>query len=568
MNGFIVFLICFVSCALCAFVIWFFVTKAKGRCPFCAMKRLFFIRKITIDENLFEDYGVPLDKPIMGWSSWNTFAQKINEDIILDSAEAMVRSGLKDAGYEYINIDDCWQSSLRDINGRLQPDFSAFPSGVDALIEKVNALGLKVGLYTSNGALTCEDLPASLGNEQTDADSLAQWGCEFFKYDFCHHKVDSGVAPLIECMEFSKKGEKPFCVISPDDVHYTGMGRTVSEKRLPSKKAMGFLSHGSGKAVFSVNAPDAGEYILTVCYRKRKVKKAPYLLAKIGEKYFEVLFPLVKGLTPFGRVQAVIELEAGENTIEIGNPIVSFADAAFLQYRRMGLALKKATEGKKPIVYSICEWGMSRPYFWGRKAGNMWRTTPDIRATWSSILHIYSHNIRLWKYANRGHYNDPDMLEVGNGNLSEDENKAHFALWCMMAAPLVLGNDIRKFVGADGAPDTANPTLRIVTDKELIAIDADSLAKPAKRVKYGRADVLARPLENGDIALCFFNKRGGTKKVSFHLARLCDDPYFGLQGASSFTVSALGENTPCTADTVSAEVPKHGVRLYRISPQK
>ena len=165
------FLIVFAAILLAAFIIWFFVTKARGRCPFCAMKRLFFIRKITLDVTQFEDYAVPLEKPIMGWSSWNTFAQNINENIILESAEAMAQSGLKDAGYTYINIDDCWQSSLRDLNGRLQPDFSAFPSGMGALIQKVNEKGLKVGLYTSNGALTCEDLPASLGNEDTDAAS-------------------------------------------------------------------------------------------------------------------------------------------------------------------------------------------------------------------------------------------------------------------------------------------------------------------------------------------------------------------------------------------------------------
>ena len=565
MNGFVLFLICFAACVSAAFLIWFFVTKAKGRCPFCAIKRLFKIRKITLDAEDFEDYCAPLEKPIMGWSSWNTFAQNIHEDIILESATAMVQSGLKDAGYTYINIDDCWQSSLRDLNGRLQPDFSAFPSGMSALIQKINAKGLKVGLYTSNGALTCEDLPASLGNEDTDAASLAEWGAEFFKYDFCHHKVESGVAPVIECMEFSRKGEKPFCIITPEDVHYTGMGRTVKDKRLKSGKGMGFLSHNAGKAHFTVHAAQSGEYILTVCYRKRQVKKAPYLLLKGGEKYFEVLLPLVKGLTPFGRVQAVIELEAGENTMEIGNPIVSFADAAFLQYRRMGLALKKATEGKKPIVYSICEWGMSRPYFWGRKAGNMWRTTPDIRATWSSILHIYSHNIRLWKYANRGHYNDPDMLEVGNGSLTEEENKAHFALWCMMAAPLVLGNDIRKFVGADGLPDRNNPILHIVTDKDLIAIDADSLAKPAKRVKYGRADVLARPLANGDIALCFFNKRGGAKTVRFDLQKLCNDAYFGLKEKQTFTAQELSGDKITSGNIVTAAVPKHGVKVYRIS---
>ena len=567
MKSSVIVLLCIIAVLLIGFVIWFFSTKSKGICPFCALKRFFVPRKTMLKLEEFEDYAAPVSRPIMGWSSWNTFRQNINEDIILQSARAMARSGLKDAGYLYVNIDDCWQSNLRDENGRLQPDFSAFPSGMEAVVKEVNALGLKVGLYTSNGSLTCEDLPASLGKEDTDAASLAAWGCEFFKYDFCHHKVESGVAPLIECLEFSKKGEKPFAYIKPEDVTYTGLGRTVKEKRLPSGKALGFLSYGSGRAKFTVHAEKAGAYILTVCYRKRKRIRAPYLMVRTGGKIFEVIFPIANAFTPCGRVQTVIELHEGENELEIGNPIVNWADAAFLQYRRMGMALQKAAEGKKPIVYSICEWGFNRPYFWGAKAGNMWRTTGDIRPTWRSIKHIYSHNIKLWEHAGSGHYNDPDMLEVGNGNLTEEENKAHFSLWCMMAAPLVLGNDIRLFVRDDGTPDTDNRTLQIVTNRDLIAIDGDALAKPAKRVKHGAADVLARPLENGDIALCFFNKAGSAQNVSYDLTKLRLDPYFNLSDETAYHATELWSGEEREGATLTMRVPRHGVKVFRVSAQ-
>lgn len=546
------------------FIWWFLGQIKKGRCPLCAMKKIVIPRKVTIDLTQFEDYPAPLKKPLMGWSSWNTFRQNINEDIILETADAMVKSGLKEAGYEYINVDDCWQSSLRDVNGRLQADFSAFPSGIPALVKQVNDKGLRLGLYTSNGELTCEDLPASLGREDSDAQTLAEWGCEFFKYDFCHNKLDSGIAPAIESLEFSALGEKPLAVITPDDVKYFGMAKPIRDKRLESGKAIGYLSHGAGKVSFKITAEKSGEYVLTVNYRKRKVKKAPYLLVKIGGEFFEVLFPVANAFTAQGRAQAIIKLQQGENEIEISNPIVNRSDSAFLQYLRMGKALKNAAAGKKPIVFSICEWGFNRPYIWGAKAGNMWRTTPDIREKWWSILSIYSHNIKLWKYASAGHFNDPDMLEVGNGKLTDAENKSHFSLWCMMAAPLVLGNDIRKFVDEKGEPEKDNRTLGIVTNKELINIDGDSLAKPAKRVKKGRADVIARPLANGDIALCFFNKYGGAKKLSFNLKSLEKDDYFGIKNAKSFEATELWSGEKQSGEKISATVPKHSVKVYRI----
>ena len=183
--------------------------------------------KITIDYKKDEDYNGGSKTPIMGWSSWNSLRNHIDEDTILDMAKAMVDTGLADAGYKYVNIDDCWQSSMRDENGMLQGDLESFPSGMAQVGRKINQLGLKMGLYTSNGTLTCEDLPASLGNEEIDAKTFASWGVEFFKYDFCHHKYISGKTPIIEYVGISRKGEREFVKLTPDRAKYTGRAKAI-----------------------------------------------------------------------------------------------------------------------------------------------------------------------------------------------------------------------------------------------------------------------------------------------------------------------------------------------------
>ena len=158
---------------------------------------------------------------------------------------------------------------------------------------------------------------------------------------------------------------------------------------------------------------------------------------------------------------------------------------------------KENNTEEKPIVYSICEWGKNQPWKWGDTAGNLWRTTPDIRPIWIWMMFIYSRTVKLYKHSSKGHYNDPDMLEVGNGKLTYDENISHFSLWCMMNAPLILGNDLRKMT---------DNVLNIITNKEMIEINQDSLCKQAKRIVKGKIDVLAKPLENDRVAICVFNK--------------------------------------------------------------
>lgn len=167
--------------------------------------------------------------PPMGWSSWNTFRNRIDEKLILETAEAMKVSGLADAGYQYVNLDDCWQSSMRDENGRLQGDFANFPSGIPALVKSVNDLGLKLGIYSSNGTLTCEDLPASLGNEAIDADTFAEWGVEYFKYDFCHNVPIPMRAPYIEYICVSNADGSFETTVPADDAALFGDAKIMED---------------------------------------------------------------------------------------------------------------------------------------------------------------------------------------------------------------------------------------------------------------------------------------------------------------------------------------------------
>lgn len=572
----LILILAIIAILLVLFISWFAITKVTGNCPLCAIGRYTKPSKLTIDLSEEEDYGGCAATPPMGWSSWNTFRQNIDEDLILEIASAMKNSGLAEAGYEYINLDDCWQSSMRDDMGRLQGDLGTFSKGMPELIEEINEMGLKVGLYSSNGTLTCEDLPASLGNERIDAKTLASWGCEFFKYDFCYHKILHGDVPIIENVEISKEHSKENRILLlPGEAEYTGRGKVVKCSELPSGCGIGMIGYGAGSASFRLTVDESGKYVMSIAYNKTICRHERYMRVKVnGTKDYEVFFPVTRGASPTARLQLLIELEEGENIIRLYNPVVTTADSSYLQYSRMAKELRDATQewaeftGKpeKPIVFSICEWGFAFPYKWGAKAGNMWRTTPDIFAKWFSIKAIYEHNVKLYQHSGPGAWNDPDMLEVGNGKLTEEENKAHFTLWCMMAAPLILGNDIRKFVDGNNEPVKENPTLKIVTNKNLINIDQDPLGKACKRIKRTPSvDILARPLQNGDVALCLFNKGSSRRTVTYDINALADDEYLSFRKTpGKYEVHELWSDEWFNDNTINATLPKHGVKVYRI----
>ena len=540
--------------------------------PLSLVKKASNSLKLTYSSDSLYDNGVALTPP-MGWSSWNLFRNKINENLIYETAKALKDTGLADCGYKYVNIDDCWQSSLRDENGRLQGDFGSFPSGIKSLVERVNELGIKLGIYSSNGTLTCEDLPASLGNEAVDAATFAEWGIEYFKYDFCHNVPIPTIAPKIEKIVI-KRGEHEV-EYGVDDAVLTGDAKIIDDTKLPSGKCITGLSSNAGACEFiNVVVPEDGEYIMTLCIRKKSNSNKYAEILVNGSDIYRTTLPATKSFTAEGRHQIKIKLKAGTNTIKIYNPIASRQDSAAIQYANMGRELKRATKEyaekngcpEKPIVFSICEWGRNFPWRWGRHAGNLWRTTLDIRPTWGSMLGIYELNVLLYKYAGIGGWNDPDMLEVGNGSLTDEENKTHFTLWCMMAAPLILGNDIRKFIKADGTVDTSNTAYKIVSNKEVIAIDQDPLGVQCRRVKTnGAEDVLVKPLANDEVAVCFFNKASSSAHMVHSVKDIVCRAFVSMPLAEEYIIRDLWSGEESTIDDkIEATVPSHGVRIFRI----
>jgi alpha-galactosidase len=333
------------------------------------MKQLITLAVLLLSFTMYaQKYDGLAKTPPMGWNSWNKFACDVSEKHVREAADAMVSSGMKDAGYKYIVIDDCWQGE-RDSLGFIQPDLKRFPSGIKALADYVHSLGLKFGIYSDVGWKTCGGKTASRGHEFQDAISYASWGVDYLKYDWC------------------------------------------SSEFLNAK----------------------GAYIT--------MREALYA-------------------------------------------------------------------ARRPIVFSICEWGDNKPWEWAAEVGHLWRTTGDIspvfdsvvnHGTWNSfgVMQIVDKQIDIRKYNGPDHWNDPDMLEVGNG-MSNNEDKAHFTMWCILSAPLIAGNDLFNM---------SKETKEILTNAEVIAIDQDSLG--ISGYKYSSVDGLetwVKPLQNGDWAVCYLNR--------------------------------------------------------------
>ncbi len=546
--------------------------KEKTFCPICSVKKL--ANKVKISQCTETGYnnGVALTPP-MGWSSWNLFRHKINEDLIKEIADAMVKSGLADCGYKYVNIDDCWQASSRDADGKLQCDKINFPGGIKALAEYVNSKGIKLGIYSSNGTYTCEDYPASLRHERIDAETFAEWGVEYFKYDFCHNVPISSLAPRIIALNIASNDTgKMLARYTSNEMTLKGMARIVPDEGCDTKQYVDGLDSGAGSIAVTFNAEKAGEYLLHLDIRKDSRKGGKFLMVKVnGREECHIYCPSRKNWTPEGKLMETVHLDEGVNTIELINPVGSKADSAAIQYKLMGRELKRATKkyaeengvDEKPIIYSICEWGYNRPWKWGAEAGNLWRTTIDITATWISFLSIYERNVPLAKYAGPGAWNDPDMLEVGNGKLTIDENISHFSLWCMMCAPLILGNDVRKYIKDVGSVDTENKFYQILTNRTMIGINQDALGVQCRREKFGITDVLVKPLENSKIAVCVFNKGSKETKVKLEFAKYANLGYANLPDKDYYNVHDVWEDKHIeNIGNITATVPAHGAKVY------
>lgn len=534
--------------------------KRNGMCPICFVKRFFNVPSKVSEVYPADFYcnGAALTPP-MGWSSWNTFRNRIDENLIYDTAVAMKEKGLVDAGYHFVNIDDNWVDNARDDEGRIQADKLTFPNGIPALVEKVNAMGISLGVYSSNGTATCEDLTASLYHEWTDAYTFAKWGVEYFKYDFCHNIPLSEYAPLVYAVTISKNGIGR--TYDCKEAELSGLARYMKKKGFDGKYVSG-LDRREGAMTFDkIEVEEDGVYNVTVHIVKHGQYEKCLMLEANGIEREVLIFPSQKRFNMTAKFTVSMRLKKGKNTLKLFNPIGTRADSAMLQYVKMGRQLKKATEkvardaGKpeKPITFSICEWGFNQPYKWGRYAGNLWRTTPDIRPIWPWIKILYNHTVKLYKYAGVGGWNDPDMLEVGNGKLTFEQNRSHFALWCMMCAPLILGNDLRNI---------SDDVLKIVKNPDLIAINQDALGVPAKRVIKGTVDVLIKPLADGSVAVCAFNK-GGKKKYNLNLKKVLSDEYARCKKTENFVATNLWDKSETTTNgVISVSVNKHDSAVF------
>ncbi|MGF1428138.1 glycoside hydrolase family 27 protein [Kitasatospora sp. LaBMicrA B282] len=350
--------------------------------------------------------------PPMGFNDWNAYGCNVSEALIESTALAMHDDGLQAAGYQYVNIDDCWMSSARDANGNLVPDPTKFPDGISGTAAYVHALGLKLGIYEDAGTSTCAGYPGSLGHETQDAASFAAWGVDYLKYDNCNN---NGLPSL---------------------PRYTAMRDAL--------RATG-----------------------------------------------------------------------------------------------------------RPILFSLCNWGSESPWTWGASTGNLWRTTGDINASYGSLLSIVHANVGLGSWAGPGHWNDPDMLEVGNG-MSAVEDRTEFSLWAEMSAPLISGTNL---TGASA------DTLADLTNARVIAVDQDPLGRQGSLVaSSGGLDVLAKPLAGGDVAVALFNETGTAATIGTSTAAV------GKPDAGSYTLTDLWSGaTADTTGSISATVPAHGTVMYRLS---
>ena len=352
--------------------------------------------------------------PPMGWNSWNHFGCNVSEKLIEEEADAIAASGMRDAGYRYVVIDDCWQVA-RDAAGVIVADSARFPHGIKALADYVHAKGLKFGIYTDAGTKTCQKRPGTLGHEEQDTRTYASWGVDYVKEDWCN------AAGLVAPVQYAK-----------------------------------------------------------------------------------------------------------------------FRDAL--------------AHSGRPIVFSICEWGSNQPWEWAPDVGNLWRTTDDIEDKWPSMLSNLDQNGQHASAARPGAWNDPDMLEVGNGGMTDDEYRAHFSLWSIMSAPLMAGHDVR----------TMSPATReILLNQEVIAVDQDSLGRQGMLVwePAPELQVWSKPLGDGSRAVALLNRSTTPAKITASLSRV------GLHSDFAAVRDLWAHaNRGRVGRQYSVEVPAHAVVMVKMTP--
>ncbi|MGG4105043.1 NPCBM/NEW2 domain-containing protein [Paenibacillus lautus] len=486
--------------------------------------------------------GLALTPP-MGWNSWNKFGGDIDQWKIMAMADAMVENGMKDAGYQYINIDDNWMTNSRDANGNLVPDPIRFPDGIKGVADYVHSKGLKLGIYSSNGTKTCMGLPASQGYEDKDAAKFAEWGVDYLKYDFCYNVRPTTYAPDIDMIVISDGKNTTTYEAESSDNTLVGSAKI-------SGSLVGYIGNNSGELIVNkINAPASGTYNVTFYYYNGDASSRNLHVSVNGGTGQQYSLPSSGGWSTAATYPIQVTLNKGENKIRLYNP----EDGSKISAQQYGVMRDALKATGRPIVFSICEWGVTKPWIWGPSVGHLWRTTEDISDNWNSMTGILDQNSVLAEYAGPGHWNDPDMLEVGNGGMTDTEYRAHFSLWSIMAAPLIAGNDITAMSDA---------TKEILLNKEVIAIDQDPAGIQGSKIRDdGDFEVWVKPLANGDKAVLFFNRSQAATTMTLNISDL------GLKKAPVYIVRDLWEHSEsAAASLISAAVPSHGAVMFTVRP--
>ena len=484
----------------------------------------------------------------MGWDDWNHFGCHVDESLVRQTADAMVRSGMKALGYDYVIVDDCWLARGRDKNGDLQPDPAKFPHGMRALADYVHHRGLKLGLYEDVGTSTCAGYPGSFGYEARDAARFAAWGVDYLKYDFCTHPLLNW-APDFDKISLSDQHvfKATYEADSPSNT-VTSPARRTPCPACASHYKVGHVGDAAGVLQFNIaGVPASGRYELTIYYTNGSSMRIASMRVN-GGATLEIPFRSSGGWYTVATTTVPVTLSAGNNTIAFSNPMTRVDNARFL-YQRIHDALVRTG---RSIVLSICDPNRkTEPWTWGARIGNLWRTTEDIRDTWASMAHILDQQAGLAPYAGPGHWNDPDMLEVGNGGLNDAEYRAQFSLWSILSAPLIAGNDLRTMSRA---------TREILTNRDVIAVDQDPAGVEGTRIMTdGQWEAWSRPLANGDHAVLFLNRSNRQALIKVNTWQL------GLDDNQPYQVRDLWSHRESSVRGVlGAAVSAHSVVMFRV----
>jgi alpha-galactosidase len=446
--------------------------------------------------------------PPLGWNSWNCFRGNISDDKIRAAADSMVSTGLIDHGWTYINMDDRWEGQ-RDANGVIQSS-AKFPD-MKALADYIHGKGLKIGLYSSPGPLTCAGAVASYNHEDQDAATYAGWTMDYLKYDWCSYGA------IAEIM----RADKYAGLLGPD--------KAAQAKALALEDAVLTMRRYGHDPAFLPQS-DALNDIET----KTAALTRDQVIARAKEVRHDLdaIHAAAQAADPTKVAAFEIDLDKGP-------------------YVKMRASLDKVD---RDIVFSFCQYGMGKVWEWGQQTGgNLWRTTGDIAANWPSVeSHGFNQN-GLEQWAGPGHWNDPDMLEVGNGKLTPDENYTHMTLWCMLSAPLLIGCDMPKMTPF---------TVSLFSNDEVLAVNQDALGKQGWRARQdGKTEVWMKPLADGSLAVAFFNRDNAPSLVSVNWSDL------KLTGPQSVRDLWRQKDIGVQAAGYSVSVAPHGAELFKVQPK-